>query len=130
MPAHRRSVLRRPPAAAPAAAVFTVTAYLNVTTGPCGWPEHHFGYRPGHVLAQVMDPGLPGLQLAFVVEAADARAAAVEAAAIGRRLTVDKYGGHWPLSLRRLTTGDVVCTTPRTPTAGERRFWAPPSAGT
>ncbi|MFE7532226.1 hypothetical protein ACFU7Y_41995 [Kitasatospora sp. NPDC057542] len=128
MPAHRRSVLRRPPAAAPAAApaavLFTATAYLNVTTGPRGWPEHHFGYQPGHVLAQVMDPGLPALPLTFVVEAPDPKAAAVKAAAIGRRLTVDKHADHWPLPVRRLTAGDVVSITPRTPTTGERRFWA------
>ncbi|MFF2620109.1 hypothetical protein [Kitasatospora sp. NPDC058046] len=129
MPAHRRSLLRRPPAAAPAAALFTATAYLNVTTGPHGWPEHHFGYQPGHVLAQVMDPDLPALPLTFVVEAPDPRVAAVKAAAIGRRLTVDKHASYWPLPLRRLAVGDVVVLTPRTPTAGKRRFWALASGG-
>ncbi|MFJ1939087.1 phiSA1p31-related protein [Kitasatospora sp. NPDC088160] len=106
------------------AGLFTATAFLNVTTGSRGRTSRHFAYRPGHVLAQVMDPGLPGLPLTFVVEALNPRAAALEAHAIGRRLSADKYADCWPRRARRLTTGDVVSITPRTPTTGERRFWA------
>ncbi|MFB8243424.1 hypothetical protein ACFC58_43525, partial [Kitasatospora purpeofusca] len=131
MPAHRRLTLYSRVTALlfPRDPLFTASACLNVTTGPHGWPENYFGYRPGHSLMRAADPDMPALALAFTVQAPDPLAAAHRAVAVGRRLEADRDARHWPRRLRRLAVGDVVVITPRTPATGPRRFYALASGG-
>ncbi|MGY0466808.1 hypothetical protein ACW14Y_42115 (plasmid) [Kitasatospora sp. cg17-2] len=126
MPAHHRPTLYSRVTALlfPRDPLFTASACLNVTTGPHGWPENYFGYRPGHTLVRAADPDMPALALTFTVQAPDPLAAAHRAAAVGRRLEADRDTRHWPQRLRRLAVGDVVVITPRTPATGLRRFYA------
>ncbi|MEV7929655.1 hypothetical protein [Kitasatospora sp. NPDC088779] len=124
MPAHRRTLLRRRTATAPATVLFTASACLNITTGPHGWPENYFGYQPWHSLVQAVDPDMPALPLTFTIPAPGPLTAARRAAAVGRRLAVDHNAAYWPARIRRLAVGDVVTITPHTPTTGPRRYYA------
>ncbi len=130
MPAHRRTRSRVATLLAPSRAataptlLFTARACLNITTGPYGWPENYCGYQPWHRLLHAADPDMPTLPLTFTIAAPDPQAAAHRAADVGQRRSVDQNTDYWPLRLRRLAVGDVVIITPRTPTTGERRYWA------
>ncbi|WP_033355906.1 hypothetical protein [Kitasatospora aureofaciens] len=98
---------------------YTMTPLLNIATSAHGWPDHHFGYRPGHTLVRAADPDTLFRPLTFTLEAADLHEAVTRARSIGRRLTTDLHRNAWPLRLRHLVTGDVITltreATPREP---------------
>ncbi|MFE2728967.1 hypothetical protein [Kitasatospora sp. NPDC059327] len=114
MPAHRRpSLLRTLLRTTPRTTFtrYTMTALMNVTTSPHGWSERHYGFQPWHPLAQVHDPARLGHPLTFTIDAADLPAAATRARAIATATAADLHGTWWPLTMSRLTTGDVIALT-------------------
>ncbi|CAM5669395.1 hypothetical protein BOQ63_000385 (plasmid) [Streptomyces viridifaciens] len=114
MPQHRRPLFTPR---------YTATALLNTATGPHGWPDHHFGYRPGHPLLQAADPDLLTRPLTFTLEAPSLTDAVQAARSIGQRATTDLHRTGWPRRLRRLYTGDVIALTPAN-TPREPRYYA------
>ncbi|CAM5669340.1 hypothetical protein BOQ63_000375 (plasmid) [Streptomyces viridifaciens] len=102
---------------------YAMTPLLNIATGPHGWPDHHFGYRPGHTLVQAADPRTLTQPLTFTLEAADLHEAITRAHSIGRRLTTDLHRNAWPQHLRPLVTGDVIAIARQT-NPQERHYYA------
>ncbi|MFE1786248.1 hypothetical protein ACFW9F_27660 [Streptomyces sp. NPDC059506] len=84
---------------------YTVTAHMNVS------PDHFFGHRSGHAVAEVTTNGTP-LRLTFNADrVTDSHSAADAAFVVGNAQGSDDMEQNWPADVRSLSVGDVLAVT-------------------